>query len=256
MDAAGMVVRRSLRVGGALALVAALALGLAPVSAVHAADDASVYVVQGLPGEKVDISIDGDEVATDVEGAEVVGPFTVSGGEHELAFSADGDELLSQSMKVEAGSSWDTVLHLANEKNEPPMLTVFENDLSAVGKGKARLSVAHTAAVGPADIKVDGDVLFANVANGEQLTLVVPGGSYDVEIVPTGEDGPSVLGPAPLTVQADALNRVYAIGDPGDESMTVAAHVIELGTKGSGKPKRVDTGSSGLAHRLGLTARS
>ena len=34
-------------------------------------------------------------------------------------------------------------------------------------KDKAKLTVAHTAAVPPADIRVDGKVLFENVANGE-----------------------------------------------------------------------------------------
>ena len=47
----------------------------------------------------------------------------------------------------------------------------------AVNAGKTRLAVAHVAAVPAADIRVDGNVLFSNVANGEGLTTVVPAGS-------------------------------------------------------------------------------
>ena len=66
--------------------------------------------------------------------------------------------------------------------------------------GKARLVVAHTAVVPPADVRVDGTVLFSNIANGEALTLVVPGGTYNVDIVPAATSGPVVFGPVPVAV--------------------------------------------------------
>jgi hypothetical protein len=59
-----------------------------------------------------------------------------------------------------------------------------------------------------------------------------------------------VLGPVNLTVQGGAHNRVYALGDPSRKTMNVAVHVIETGTSGSERPKRVDTGTGGQAERL------
>lgn len=116
------------------------------------------------------------------------------------------------------------------------MLTVFDNDLSAVPADKASVTVAHTAAVPPADIVVNDAVLFPNVANGESLTLVVPVDTYSVQIVPTGEEGPAILGPLDLTVEGGSLNRVFAVGNPEDDTMNVV-HVPEFAEEGSETPE-------------------
>ncbi len=116
------------------------------------------------------------------------------------------------------------------------MLTVFDNDLSAVPADKASVTVAHTAAVPPADIAVNDAVLFPNVANGESLTLVVPVDTYSGQIVPTGEEGPAILGPLDLTVEGGSLNRVFAVGNPEDDTMNVV-HVPEFAKEGSETPE-------------------
>jgi hypothetical protein len=212
-----------------------------------AADDASIYVVQGLPGKTLDIAVDGHKVASGVKTAAVAGPFKVKAGSRNVTFSSGGKQLLQSKFSVAAKSSWDVVVHLPAQASGKPVVTVFKNDLSAVPKGKAALTVAHTAAVPPADIRVNGKVLFANVANGESLSLVVPVATYKVAIVPTGETKPVILGPLNLTVQGGSLNRVYAVGDPEKKTMNVAVHVIATGTSGSGKPSSVDTGTGGQA---------
>ena len=107
--------------------------------------------------------------------------------------------------------------------------------------------VAHTALVPPADIQVNGDVLFENIANGESLKLTVPVATYKVAIVPTGESEPVVLGPLSLTVKGGAVNRVYAVGDPGKKTMNVAVHVIPTSSTGSDEPDDVNTGTGGQA---------
>ncbi len=90
-------------------------------------------------------------------------------------------------------------------------------------------------------------MLFENVANGESLTLVVPADTYSVDIVPTGKDGPAVLGPVDLEVKAGGLDRVFAVGDPTKKTMNVAVHTIRTGSSGSDRPKKVDTGTGGQA---------
>ncbi|RYZ27730.1 MAG: hypothetical protein EOP01_07335, partial [Propionibacteriaceae bacterium] len=62
-----------------LVVTAGATLGLAGLTAApsSAADEASVYVVQGLPGRSVDVTVDGKQVATGVKTAAVVGPFKV-----------------------------------------------------------------------------------------------------------------------------------------------------------------------------------
>jgi len=232
-----------------VALVATATLGLAAVSLPpsYAADGAEFYIVQGLPGKNVEVAVDGKTVAKNVKTAAVAGPFTIKAGSRKVTFSDGGDVLADQMFSVKAGSSWDVVVHLPASTGDDPQVTVFRNDLDRVPKGKASLVVAHTASVPPADIRVDGKVLFENIANGESLQVTVPVATYEVAIVPTGEKKPVILGPVALTVQGGAVNRVYAVGDPDKKTMNVAVHIIPTGSSGSGKPSKVDTGTGGQA---------
>ncbi len=238
-----------------VALAATAALGLAAVSvpASYAADGAEFYVVQGLPGKSVDVAVDGKTVVKNVETAAVAGPFKIKAGSRKVTFSDGGDVLADQMFTVKAGSNWDVVVHLPASSSDDAVVTVFRNDLDRVPSGKASLVVAHTAAVPPADIRVDGKVLFSNIANGESLKLTVPVGTYQVAIVPTGETKPVILGPIALTVKGGAVNRVYALGDPEKKSMNVAVHILPTGSSGSGKPSKVDTGTGGHATGQGST---
>ncbi len=231
-----------------LALLAAGTLALAglTVAPSYAADDAKIYIVQGLPGRALDIAVDGKTVAKDVKTAAVAGPFAVKAGSRKVTMSDGDDELLVRTFAVKAKSSWDVVVHLP-ASSDKAAATVFQNDTAPVPRGRAALTVAHTAKVPPADIRVNSKVLFSNVANGEALDLVVPVATYKVAIVPTGKSSPVLLGPLSLTVQGGALNRVYAIGDPEQKTMNVAVHVIATGSTGSSKPDKVNTGTGGQA---------
>jgi len=233
-----------------LGLVAALGVAGLTTGASHAASEAKVYVIQGLPGRTVDVAFDGRTVARGVKTAAVAGPFTIDSGERKVTFSDGGEVLLESMFSVKPRSSWDVVVHLPARSKSKPAVTVFRNDLTAVPKGKASLTVAHTAKVPPADIRVDGKVLFADVGNGQSLNLVVPVATYKVAIVPAGKPKPVILGPVNLTVTGGALNRVYAIGDPEQQTMNVAVHVIATASSGSARPDRVDTGTGGQAAGL------
>ncbi|MCW2810718.1 MAG: hypothetical protein JWP61_1176 [Friedmanniella sp.] len=224
------------------------ALGTAgfTVAPSYAADSAKVYIVQGLPGDNLDVAVDGKTVATDVKTAAVVGPFSVRPGTRKVTFTDNGKVVLERTFGVKARSSWDVVVHLP-ESSDKATLTVFRNDLSSVPKGKASLTVAHTASVPAADVRVNNKVLFSNIANGQALNLIVPVATYKVAIVRTGKTSPVLLGPVSLTVQGGALNRVYALGDPSKKTMNVAVHVIATGTSGSATPHRVNTGTGGQA---------
>lgn len=229
----------------ALVLVGAVALVGGSVSTSYAANDAKVYIVQGLPGRTLDVAVDGKKVASGVKSAAIAGPYTIKAGSRKISFTDNGDKVLERTFEVKAKSSWDVVVHLPENSADKPAVTVFRNDVSAVPRGKASLVVAHTATVPPADIRVNGDVLFENIGNGESLKLTVPVATYEVAIVPTGETKPVVLGPLELTVKGGAVNRVYAIGDPGKKTMNVAVHVIPTASSGSGQPSDVNTGFGG-----------
>lgn len=238
------------------AIVGAWTSGTVAAETRSAQDTATLYIVQGLPGAAIDVAVDGQGVADDVQTAKVVGPFDVSPGMRTITFTDGAGKVVAENtVDAKAGSSSDLVLHLTAVAGDPPVVTQFANDLTGVPSDKASVTVAHTAAVPPADIRVEGKVLFANVANGESLNLVVPVGTYSVDIVPAGENTPIVFGPVSLTVQGGSLNRVYAVGDPAESTMNVAVHVIALPESGSEQPTTVDTGTGGAAVLIQMVAR-
>jgi hypothetical protein len=232
-----------------LALLAAGVLALAGVmiSPSYAATDTEIYIVQGLPGKNLDVAIDGKSVAVDVKTAAVAGPFKVEPGSRMVTFSEGGTTVLENTFSIKEGSKADVVAHLPASSTGDPLVTVYKYDSVKVPKGKAQLVVSHVAAVPPADVLVNGQVLFANIANGESLELVVPVATYKVSIVPSKKTEPVFFGPVSLTVQGGAINRVYAVGDPEKKTMNVAVHVISAPTTGSGKPSEVNTGTGGQA---------
>jgi hypothetical protein len=243
----GPVIRR------VLPLLLAAVVAAAPVALTvpaEAAAGANLYFVQGLPGKTLNISVDGHQVAAGVAGGKLVGPFGVASGKRMITVTQGSRTVIQREVTAGSGASLDVVIHQPVSPNGAPLLTTYPNKLTAVPKDKAGLRVAHDAAVGPADILVNGKVLFQNVANGESLDVVVPAATYKVEIVPTGATSPVVLGPLDLPVQAGYLTRVFAIGAPSQKTMTVALGTIKVPASGSDKPGVVNTGTGGQAAGL------
>ena len=250
--------RHRLRAGlaglGLLTLVAAstgTALADDSQRARHSAPTASVYLVQGVPKMDVSVWIDGQQVANGLKPTQVSAPLSLSQGQHKATFSGPGWRI-SSSFSIDSPSA-DVVLHWPADKAKTPEVTVFANDLHKLAVGKARITVAHTAVVPPSDVRVDGKVLFANIANAEFVTETVPPGTYSVDIVPTGENGDPFFGPVDLPVKPNVLTRVFAIGEPKDGTMTAVVQTLPLSSTGSPAPSLVDSGSAGLvAPGLGL----
>lgn len=235
-----------------VAICAAVVVPVTPLTAGAAGDTATVYIVQGVADSRMAVTVDGTLVAGDAAAKAVIGPLTLSAGQHTVsAKNPSGSAAVSATVTLTAGTSVDTVLHRQVDPSKPPAITVFPNDLSPVVAGNGRLVVAHTATVGPADVRVNQKVLFANIASGEALTLTVPAGTYPVDIVPNATTGPVVLGPVDLPVGGNALTRVFAIGVAATSSMDAIVQVLPLATQGAGMtPSGVPAGDGGQAVAL------
>jgi hypothetical protein len=234
---------------GVLVLSAASVL-LAAVPASAASNSGTVYVLQGLSGLTADVSVDGKSAATGVSAKTVVGPLRLAAGRHVVALTSKGTKLVSASVAVSAGRSADVLSYWAAEAPTRPLVAVLPNDLSSVGAGRTRLVVTHAIAGPPADIRVNGKVLFRSVANGESLSVVVPAGTYRVSAVAT-LGGRTLLPDASLTVKAGTLTRAVAIGAP-DSPSDVLVHVLPIPGPVSADrtPSLVRTGGGGQAAAL------
>jgi hypothetical protein len=233
---------------GALGLaVAALSVSTAqPTAAAPASGE--IKIVQATPGVAVDISIDGKQVRSGVDVGSVVGPYNLAPGTHEVRFLGEsGKSVMRTSVKVRSGVSSDVVLHRPASRTGAAIVNVYSTPRSPIGPGKARVLIAHTATVAPADVRVDGKKIFTNIANGEFATADVPAGKHRVALLATGEDSYPILGPIDVTLEPRTVTMVYAVGTPTNGSMRVIAHADELRADGTVKPSTIRTGSAGLA---------
>jgi hypothetical protein len=235
-------------------ITAGIILGSAALVVPTAGADgqATVYVVQGLPGRTATVAVDGRTVFADAGPGEISGPVKINSGRVTVSVTVDGRTVLTSRATLAAGSNSDLAVHLPIVPKGDPVLTVFENDLAAVPKGKAGLAVAHVGIEPPADVMVNDKVIFANVTNGDFVYAVVPAGTYQVKCVSAGHASmkmPALMGPVELTVEGGTLTRVYAYGDPAAGLMTYTSHAMKLASAGSDRPKDVNTGTGGQAAR-------
>ena len=231
---------------GPTALTASPSTATSPASRPAAA--AAVTVVQATPGMSVDVSIDGDPVLSAAASGQVSQAIELPPGTHEVEFSdADSGLDVTSSLVVEEGSRSDVVLHRPASVDGDPVVSSYATPTEPIGQGKARVLVAHTAVVPPADVRVDGQTVFTNIANGEFATADVPSGTHEVALLPTGSTRDPILGPLDLTVPQGTVTMVYAVGSPRNGSMDVILHGARLRPTRTSEPDTIKTGSAGLA---------
>jgi hypothetical protein len=246
-----------MRVLTGLALSAAVTL-VATATGVAAADDAGsaggvghVAVVQAVPGAAVDVHIDGRSVGTDVTGGQVLGPYEVAPGRHRIDFAASGIDQ-SVTVNVKADAFHDVVLHLQESPGAAASVTTYRTPTSPIAAGKARVLVAHTAAVGAVDVRFDGQAVFTDVTNGEYAEADVPAGRHVVTLLPAGDSSGPLLGPLDVALAGRTITMTYAMGN-ADDGMTLVVHSLRLADGGSLMPTTIGTGSAGLAGEVIVT---
>ncbi len=239
-------------------LVSAVILAAAAVSTVAAASPApgplaaagQLFVVQAVPGTTYTVSVDGQEESAKAEVGAVLGPFDLDAGKHDVRFEPGKGEPMTATVEVKKGASADLVLHLPADTGGDPVADVYRASPKPVAPDTARVLVAHTATVPPADVLVDGTVVFEDIANGEFAVADVPDGKHSAALVPAGSAGDPILGPLDVDLPAGTVTMVYAVGTPTDGSMNVISHQEAIATKDSAQLREISTGSAGLVRRI------
>lgn len=224
--------------------------GSSSTSPAAGASAGQVTVVQAVPGSLVGVKMDGRTVQEGASAGSVLGPFTMPPGEHSVLFTNVQGTSISQQITVKAGVNRDVVLHLPQSAEGKPEVNTYRTPGRSIGPEKGRVLVAHTANVGAADVAFDGTVIFNGVTNGQYAEADVPSGSHEVQLFPAGEDTKPVLGPVAMNVPASTVTMSYVYGSPSDDSMKVVSHTSRISSAGTAAPKRIHTGSAGLAGDL------
>jgi hypothetical protein len=237
-----MSASRTRRAGAVLAL--ALPIALFPAASANAAEDAQVSVFHGIPDVTVDVYVNGDLTLDDFKPGDLAGPLALPADTYSIEITDGKDKktvlLGPADVTVAAGGNYTIVANL--DANGKPTVTPFENDISEVAAGEARVTVRHVAAAPKVNVEANGDVLAAGLVNGEEAVADVPADSYEVAIVPAS--GGAAVWKENVDL-AEGVNTIaYAWGSLDDGSFAVAVQTID-GLHSA--PGAVHAGEVGLA---------
>ncbi|HEX5950318.1 MAG TPA: DUF4397 domain-containing protein [Actinomycetota bacterium] len=216
-----------------LAVAASLAISAIFVGTASAASKAKVNVVHGIPGVDVNVCVNGAEAIPDFNPGEVVSGVALDAGTYDLKIVAEADDcddaaiLSANGVELMAGKDYSAVAHL--DEGGDPTLTLFKNNVKALPKGTARLTVRHTAAAPEVDVWANGSVLLQDVPNGASATMKVPTGVYAAWVSLPGDYQP-VIGPDVFELRKGTAYQVYAWGS-GTAGYDFAVVAIEVGVK-------------------------
>lgn len=205
-----------------LTLVMVLALGVTGVAG--ASSGASIYVVHGIPGANgfpVDVSVNGACALPGFVFGQRVGPLNLPAGSYSIAVHAPSDGNCGQpaaigpvSLTFANGDNKTIIAHLTEAG--APIASVFTNDYSPTGRGKARIVAHHTAAAPSVDVVVARDyygggprITVPGFSNGEQIKAEVRPGDTQLTLE---LGGAPVYGPTTLTLKPFTAYDIYAVG--------------------------------------------
>ena len=231
------------RIRTVLAALAAVAISLLVLATPASAQDARIHLIHGIPDTDVDVEAGGENVFEgfsfgDTQDLSALAGETLTGLKVKLA-GTDTAAIDAGDVTLPSDGNTTIIAHLDADGN--PTLGVFSNDTSTIDAGEGRLVVRHTAAAPEVDIKANGDVAFAGVANGAEGSADLPVGTISAEVVPAGADEPVVIGPADLPINEGESLIVYAVGSLDGDTLTVLTETI---TGLHTSPNAVNTGTS------------
>jgi MYXO-CTERM domain-containing protein len=110
---------------------------------------------------------------------------------------------------------------------------VYQENLAPTAAGEARVYVYHFSPDAPAvDIRLaDGTVLAEGLAFPNKGELNVPEGTYDLQVVPSGETEPVVIDLAGTALEAGTLYSVFATNTLAEITPQLAT--TSVGTEGA-----------------------
>lgn len=215
-------------VSALFALLLAVA-GLAMTSPAQAANDASVSILHAIPGQTVDVYVNGKALLTDFKPGTLTDPQMLPAGSYDLKVTkpgagAKGTAIVeAKGVKVPGGANITVVANLSADGK--PALNAFVNDTSKVPAGMARLTVRHTAAAPAVDVRAGGKPVFKNLTNPKEASAQVPAGTVKADVVLAGTDTVAI-GPASLDLAEGTSTVVYAWGSAADKNLKLAVQTI------------------------------
>ncbi|MFV0259574.1 MAG: DUF4397 domain-containing protein [Acidimicrobiales bacterium] len=226
--------------------------GVTSPSGPVAADQRGIQLVHGVPGEVLDVYIDGSAVATGFEAGQIAGPIALPAGEHSVAFFAaralapgamaerSDQPLLTEQLTV--GSTPQSLVAYP-DAGDQVQVAQFTEPTEALAPGTGRIAVRNLTGAATANVMINGESV-ATVSNGAESTAVVPAGPAQLELL---DGNGRSLASATVTVGDGELASVSAIPTSAGGAEFLTQRYTGLGSAPAGVP----TGDSGLLDESG-----
>lgn len=193
-----------------LLTLAAAATFVAPAFA----QNSDVTVLHGIPnlGGPVEVFAGGSSLFT-FDFGDQEGPLSLPPGPVNIEIRQGATVLLADTVNVPASANVSLIANL--DANGTPVLSPFVNSTANLTLPAARLNVRHTAEAPAVDIVLsqNGSVVttLAGVINGQEASLDVAPGNYDVQIF-VANTTTSAFGPATVALENGVGYSVFAVG--------------------------------------------
>ncbi|MBM2615098.1 DUF4397 domain-containing protein [Actinoplanes sp. LDG1-06] len=233
---------------GAVTLIALGTTAAFTSAPAYARANAQVTVVHGIPGQPVDVYVNGKKTLPGFQPGKVAGPLSLPAGSYDIALTKPGDAIGNALLKVDDAEvpgdrNISLVAHLTADGK--PALTPFVNDTARLPAGQARLIVRHAAAAPAVDVRAGGKPVFSGVTNGKEGKADLDAGTVSADVVLAGTQT-RVLGPADLDLKEGTATVVYAVGSAEDKTLDLVTQSI---TGLHSAPGGVPSGDGGRADR-------
>jgi hypothetical protein len=224
--------------------VAALCLVLGAFG--FAADDAHLYIVNGVPGRDIsktnnpgypiDVLVNGESCQSrGLTFGTSSGPLSFSAGTYDVEISASNTlapctnpVVIDTQVTLAAGRNVSLVAAVSGGK---ATALLFNDNLTPVTTGNARFVFAN-AADAPAlqatlmQLNVKNPKTFTVTANpGEQQGINIPGGTYSVQVVAAGNN--TVLASEVISLPDQSATLTYAAGQATDNVLGLINRAVE-----------------------------
>lgn len=225
-------------------VLAGLALSVASFAA--SPEDASVYLVHGIPGRDVAATLN-PQLPVDVFINDSVcylkgfnfdsssGPLTLPAGAYDIKISMSNSlapctnpPLMESTLKLGAGSTVTAVAAL-NASGTPALLT-FPDNLTAVKAGNTRFTLANAADADTLQVTLTQQLVkhpisrTFSVKSGAQASVDLPTGVYTVEA--TGGTNNTPLASATVAADNQAAEMLYFVGSASSGSLSLVTRII------------------------------
>lgn len=223
----------------------ALALFCAAMStAMFASDNASLYVVHGIPGRDISETTDpafpvdillNDEVCNvhGLTAGTITGPFSFAPGTYDIKISeantlapCSNSPLIDTMVSLEGGKDMTAVVALSSTGT--PTLLTFTDNFSSVTANTGRVLFAQAADSPAVQVILQNTAtqkLYTYAVNpGAMLNANLPAGNYSVEI----NQGTTTLVPSTVfNLSSQSVEMLYGVGRASNNTVTLVTRAVK-----------------------------